>query len=114
MAFAKASHDNATIELMGKAYDAVLSDMKAANVNLAPGATTMIARRILAAVIDGERDLDQLPSRRGRQGRPRSPAVRCATSRTCLATPTSARRNGTSSRRATRSGSWWTWSKRYG
>jgi hypothetical protein len=34
--------------------------MKAANVPLSPGATSMIARRISEAVADGERDLNWL------------------------------------------------------
>jgi hypothetical protein len=60
MAFAKASYDNETIELMGKAFDSVLADLKAANVPLSPRSTAMVARRISQAIDGGERDLNWL------------------------------------------------------
>jgi hypothetical protein len=60
MPFCKASYDGATVEMMGEAYDAVLADMKAAHGPLSSNAKTMIVRRILEAVADGERNLDWL------------------------------------------------------
>jgi hypothetical protein len=60
MLFPNEAYDNDTVALMGRAFDGVLADMRAAGVFVSPAMSARIARRILEDVADGERDINGL------------------------------------------------------
>ena len=54
------AYDSQTLEMMGRAYDSAINDLKHSDVSVTETVKAAIATRILAVVDDGERDPNQL------------------------------------------------------